>query len=150
MANNITITISSNSSGSGVTQNQEQTTGGVAKKGQNQQPNKAGESSLLNDLTKVLVVEQGKKVLQNVVSQYGNLTGNSIAQARIQNISTLIGYGTTIAVGGWIGAIGVAFDIGIQAVNNVVDNRKANAQIDLMRQRVGYSTMNGSRGNGYD
>lgn len=150
MANNITITISSNSSGSGVTQNQEQTTGGVAKKGQKQQPNKAGETSLLNNLTKVLVVEQGKKVLQNVVSQYGNLTGNSIAQAKLQYMSTLTGYATTIAVGGIAGAIGVAFDIGIQTYNNVFELRKANSQIELMRQRVGYSTMNGSRGNGYD
>lgn len=144
MANNIVIKISSDMSGSGVTANQNTTTGG--QKPQQPTPNKAGEVSVLNDLTKVLVVEQGKKLLQNVVSQYANLTGNSIAGNRLQAVSTLVGYGTQIAVGGWIGAIGVAMDIGIQAVNNAFELRKANAQLDLLRQRVGASSINGSRG----
>ena len=144
MSNNIVIKISSDMSGSGVTANQNTTTGGVAP--QNQKPNNAGENSIFNDLTKVLIVEQGKKVLQNVVSQYGNLTGNSIAASRLQGISSIVGYATTIAVGGWVGAIGVAMDIGIQAVNNAFELRKANAQVDLLRQRVGTSNINGSRG----
>lgn len=144
MANNIVIKISSDMSGSGVTANQNTTTGG--QKQQQNKPNNAGESSVLNDLTKVLVVEQGKKILQNVVSQYANLTGNSIAGNRLQSVSTLTGYVTTIAVGGWIGAIGVAVDVGIQTANNLFELRKTNAQIDLLRQRVGSSTMNGSRG----
>jgi hypothetical protein len=143
MANNIVIKISSDMSGSGVTANQNTTTGG---QNPQQTPKKAGEVSVLNDLTKVLVVEQGKKLLQNVVSQYGNLTGNSIAASRLQGVSSLVGYATTIAVGGWVGAIGVAMDIGIQAVNNAFEIRKANAQLDLLRQRVGSSSINGSRG----
>lgn len=145
MANNIVIKISSDMSGSGVTANQNTTTGGQRNQ-QPQTPNNAGESSVLNDLTKVLVVEQGKKLLQNVVSQYANLTGNSIAGSRLQAVSTLTGYVTSIAVGGWIGAIGVAVDVGIQTANNLFELRKANAQIDLLRQRVGSSTTNGSRG----
>jgi hypothetical protein len=144
LANNIVIKISSDMSGSGVTANQNTTTGG--QKQQQNKPNNAGESSILNDLTKVLVVEQGKKILQNVVSQYANLTGNSIAGNRLQAVSTLTGYVTTIAVGGWVGAIGVAVDVGIQTANNLFELRKTNAQIDLLRQRVGSSTMNGSRG----
>lgn len=144
MANNIVIKISSDMSGSGVTANQNTTTGG--QKQQQNKPNNAGESSVLNDLTKVLVIEQGKKLLQNVVSQYANLTGNSIAGNRLQAASTLTGYVTQIAVGGWIGAIGVAVDVGIQTANNLFELRKTNAQIDLLRQRVGSSTTNGSRG----
>lgn len=145
MANNIVIKISSDMSGSGVTAKQNTTTGGQRNQ-QPQTPNNAGESSVLNDLTKVLVVQQGKKLLQNVVSQYANLTGNTSIGNRLQAVNTLVGYGTQIAVGGWIGAIGVAVDVGIQAANNVFELRRANAQIDLLRQRVGSSTMNGSRG----
>lgn len=144
MANNIVIKISSDGGGSGITANQNQTTGGVTP--QNQTPNKAGESSVIDNLTKVLVVEQGKKVLQNVVNQYGNLTGNSVAQNRIGAVNTIIGYATNIAVGGWAGLVASAVDIGIQGFNSAFEMRKANAQVDLLRQRVGSSTINGSRG----
>ena len=148
MANNIVIKISSDGAvgTNGVTANQNKTTGGVNKQPQTQIPNKAGESSVLKDITKVLVVEQGKKILQNVVSQYANLTGNAIAGSRIQAVSTLSGYATAIAVGGWVGAISVATDIALQSASSVFETRKANAQIELLRQRVGSSTINGSRG----
>lgn len=144
MANNIVIKISSDNSGSGVTANQTITTSNQPTKASNT-PNKAGENNVVSSLTKMLIVDQGKKVLNNVISQFGNLTGNSIASARIQNLSTLAGYGTTIAVGGWVGAIGVAVDVGIQAVNNVFELRKTNNQLELLRTRVGNSAINGSR-----
>ena len=144
--NNIVIRISSDTSGSGVTANQSQTTGGQAVSPvPNQKQNQAGQSSMLNDLTKVLIIDSGRKVLQNVISQYGNLTGNSIAASRLQAGSTIVGYVAQIAIGGWIGAISVGADIGIQAFNNIFETRKANAQINLMKQRVGNSTLNGSR-----
>lgn len=151
MADNIIIKISSDigsteNNGSGVTANQDKTTGGQKKLQEQQTPNKAGEKSVLDDFTKMLVIDQGKKMLQNVVAQYGNLTGNSMAQSRLQGVTTLAGWGTAIASAGWVGAIAVAIDIGTQAVNNAFELRRANAQIDLLRQRSGNSTLNGSRG----
>lgn len=143
---NIVIKISSDMSGSSVTENQNKTTSGQKTQQKLQQKsNNAGETSLLKDFTKVLFIEQGRKLLQNVINQFGNMTGNSVAQNRINAVTQGIGYATAIYAAGWVGAIGVAADIGIQAANSVFEQRKANAQIDLLRERVGSSTINGSR-----
>ena len=75
MANNIVIKISSDMSGSGVTANQNTTTGG--QKPQQTAPNKAGELSVTNDLTKVLSSNQSDKP-KNLIDAAFKLEGNTI------------------------------------------------------------------------
>ena len=43
-------------------------------------------SSTTNELIRTALVQAGKQGLQYAVSQYGNLTGNSIGQRNINNV----------------------------------------------------------------
>ena len=147
MADKIYITISSNASGSGQTAKGNETQGGQPQPQPNQpKPNKAGESNVVLDGMRTILVDAGKKVLSTAISQYGNLTGDNITASRLQAVNTISSYALAIQAGGWVGAAAVAVDIGIQSFNSFVNTRKTNAQIDLLRQRMGSSTINGSRG----
>lgn len=141
----IYITISSNASGSGVSANQAETTGNTPSQKTSNQQRKAGETDETTKAVRALLVDSGKKMLSNAMAQFGNLTGNNIAQRRIQAVTQIAGYAATIYAGGWVGAAAVAVDIGIQSVNQFVETRKTNAQAELIRQRIGNSTRNGSR-----
>lgn len=151
MANNrIYITISSSESGSGQLANQQITTGGVANSGgqtSNGQPRQAGQSSVVDSGIKTILVNSGKTILSNAMSQYGNLTGNITASNRLNAISSIAGYAIAIYAGGWVGVAHVATDIALKQVQNFVDASRANAQSELLRQRAGNATINGSRFN---
>ena len=143
----IYITISSTESGSGQTANEQITTGETATSPANEKkPNSAGESNVVYDAMKTIIVDTTKKALSTAISQYGNLTGDSITASRINALNSIAGYALAIKAGGVVGAVGVAVDIGIQAFNSYVQNRKANAQVEMLRQRAGNATLNGSRG----
>lgn len=148
MANSqIVIKISSTNSGSGITANQEKITGGVNQENEaSRKPNKTGETDKWKDITKALVIDQGRRILTESINQYIDLTGNSTIKSRANALSTALSYGTMIATGGVVGAVAVAVDVGLKAATSNIETRKANAQVELLRQRVGSSTMNGGRG----
>ena len=147
MADKIYITISSTTTGSGQSANVNETQGGQPQQQPNQpKPNKAGESNVIADGMKTILVDAGKKVLSTAVSQFGNLTGNTIMANNLQGLVRIGSYALAIKAGGWIGAASVAVDIGVQSFNSFIETRKTNAQIELLRQRSGNATINGSRG----
>ena len=84
--------------------------------------------------------------MSTAMSQFQNVTGNSIASKRMNAITSVASYATAIKAGGWVGAIYVATDIALKEAEKAINNYKANQQIELLRQRVGYSNVNGSRG----
>lgn len=141
----IYITISSNASGSSVTANQSETTGNINQQQKNNQQKAAGETDDLSKVVKTMLADAGKKIASNAMAQYGNLTGNTIKASRLKAATQIAGYAATIAAGGWVGVVAVAVDVGIQSINQLTEQRKSNAQADLIRQRIGNSTRNGSR-----
>ena len=142
----IYITISSTTTGSGQSANEQITTGGTNTSPSNEQkPKQAGESNAFYDGVKTILVDAGKKLLSTAISQYGNLTGDTVTASRIQAINQVAGYALAIKAGGWVGAAAVAVDLGIQGFTSFIENRKANAQIEMLRQRAGNATLNGSR-----
>ena len=140
----IIIKISSTGEDVGVGEQQDTTTSGESSKAGKETPKKAGQSNV-NGVIAGLLISEGKKVLNNAVSQYANLTGDTITGNMLQTSTKLLGYVTAIAATGWVGAVGVAIDISLQEFSRGVEIRKANNQIELLRQRVGYSTINGGR-----
>lgn len=104
---------------------------------------KLGETDVVNDAIKVAMIDAGKKVLQNAISQYGNLTGDYISQRRIDNMIKIAGYVSTIAVGGVVGAIAVGSDIVLSIANHSVEVAKSNDMANLLRVRSG--NVNGGR-----
>lgn len=141
----IIIHISSIDNG-GAYANKSITTGNNASGQTSQKPNQAGEQSEENQIVATVIVNEAKKVMSTAISQYSNITGNSIAANRINAFSTVTAYATAIKAGGAIGAIYVATDIALKETQKIINNAKTNAQINLLRQRVGYSNVNGSRG----
>ena len=150
MAEQFIIKISSTDTGAGIEANKSVTTGGKANVVKDSQtPKKAGEKDVLGDITKTIIIDQGRKVLTESINQYIDLTGNNNLRNKANLATTALSYGTMIAAGGVVGAIAVAVDVGMKAGNSVIETRKANAQVELLRQRVGSSNLNGGR-NTYD
>ena len=147
MAEQIIIKISSTDSGAGIVANNDVTTGGKANiVKESQTPKKAGEKDIWKDITKTIVVDQGRKILTESINQFVDLTGNAKIRSQVNAFNTVLGYGTAIAAGGVVGAVAVAVDIGLKAATSEIEIRKANANIELLRQRVGNSLVNGGRG----
>lgn len=92
------------------------------------------------------LINAGKQIASYGLAQYGDLTGNTIAQRRINEALTMAGYVTQIAVGGWVGAIAVGTQIGLGAVSNYTATEKANQEANLLYQRSGNATIDGGRG----
>ena len=106
---------------------------------------KKGTSTTQKALNTALV-NAGKRWASYGVSQYGNLTGNTIKQRQIDTALNVAGYVGEIAAGGWVGAISVATQIGISGVSNAIETSKANRQAELLYQRSGNASINGGRG----
>lgn len=143
MNSNITITISKS----------ELTAPAEAKKevdkakAQESKPKQAGSGeSTTNELIRTALVQAGKQGLQYAVSQYGNLTGNSIGQRNINNGIEVASMITTIAIGGVVGAIAVATQTAINVANQGISNARANQVANMMYERSGNITRNGGRG----
>lgn len=144
--NKIFIHISSTNEGSGVNANQNITTGNNINKTTSKKPKQAGEKDENDYIVATMLVNEGKKIMSAAISNYANITGNSITANRLNAFSTIASYGLSLYAGGWVGAIYVATDIAIKEATKLINTSKTNAQIELMRQRVGYSNLNGSRG----
>ena len=142
--NKIYIHISSINNGSGIMANQSITTGNVATK-TSQQPKKAGEQNEENQLIATILINEGKKIMSSALSNYANITGDSITSSRLNTISQVISYGLAIWKGGVVGAIYTATDIALKQTANFINTKRTNDQIELMRERVGMSNLNGSR-----
>lgn len=106
---------------------------------------KKGESILDKAVTTALI-NAGKNIASNGISQFGNITGYTIAQRSIDNALNVAGYVGQIIAGGWVGAIAVGAQITTQAIANSIAVRKANQQAELLYQRSGNITIDGGRG----
>ena len=92
------------------------------------------------------LINAGKRFASYGVSQYGNLTGNTIQQRKIENALNIAGYVGEIAAGGWVGAISVASQLAISSMNNYIETNKSNLEAEMLLQRSGNATINGGRG----
>lgn len=103
-------------------------------------------SSTQQKVLNTALVNAGKQWISYGISQYGNLTGNTIQQRQINTFLNIAGYISEIKAGGWVGTISVATQIGISSINNAIERNRANRQAELLYQRSGNATINGGRG----
>lgn len=92
------------------------------------------------------LISAGKNVASYGVSQFGNMTGYSIAQRDIENALNVASYVGQIATTGWVGVIAVGIQLTTQGIGIAVARDKANQQSDLLYQRSGNITIDGGRG----
>lgn len=111
-----------------------------------EEKNKKGKENSKQKAINTALIQAGKQLASYGVSQYGNLTGNTIQQRQIDNALQIGSYIGQIAVGGWVGAIAVATQLTTQGINNFISTRKANQQAELLYERSGNITIDGGRG----
>lgn len=92
------------------------------------------------------LINAGKQLASYGLSQYGNITGNTIRQRQIDNTLQIASYVGQVLAGGWVGAISVGVQLTTSGISNAVATRKANQQAELLYQRSGNVTLNGGRG----
>jgi hypothetical protein len=107
---------------------------------------KKGKQNTKDKAINTALVNAGKRIASYGVSQYGNLTGNTIRQRQIDNALNIAGYVGEIAVGGWVGAISVATQVGLGAVGDAIATNRANREAQMLYERSGNATINGGRG----
>lgn len=95
-----------------------------------------------------LAKQQGTKIASDLIGNIGDITGDYIAQANAQAISSIamtgFGIAAATAAGGVVGfavsAIGAGVSAGIGAVNYQRQINMQNKNAKWLAQRVGYST----------
>ena len=92
------------------------------------------------------LISAGKSIASYGLRQFGNITGNTIAQRNVNNFLNVASYVGQIAAGGWVGAIAVGIQITTQANDININKEKANQQANLLYQRSGNVTIDGGRG----
>lgn len=111
-----------------------------------EEKNKKGKENTKQKAINSALLQAGKQLASYGVSQYGNLTGNTIRQRQIDNALQVGSYIGQIAVGGWVGAIAVGVQLTTAGINNAITTRRANQQAELLYQRSGNITIDGGRG----
>ena len=105
-----------------------------------------GKENVQRKAINTALIQAGKQLASYGLSQYGNLTGNTIRQRQMDDALQIGSYIGQIVAGGWVGAIAVGVQLTTSAINNSIVSRKANQQAELLYQRSGNITLNGGRG----
>ena len=99
----------------------------------------ASRTATAGSASKAIAVHMGKQALSYAVSNYGNLTGDYIGQARINETLEVAGLIGMAVAGGWVGVAAAVGSVAIKAVNRYVDVKKSEIQSNAMRIRTGAS-----------
>lgn len=105
-----------------------------------------GKQSVTDRAITNALISTSRSLANTAVSQFGNMTGYTIAQRNINNALNIAGCVGQIIATGWVGAIAVGTQLTIQGIANAVARDKANQQADLLYQRSGNVTIDGGRG----
>lgn len=105
-----------------------------------------GSSSVTQKAMNTALVNAGKQIVSAGINQYGNLTGNTLANKQLDNATQVAGYVGQIIAGGMIGVIAVGTQLGVQGIANYVNRQKSNQEAQMLYERSGNVTINGGRG----
>lgn len=103
-------------------------------------------SETMKQAMSTALINAGKQMASYGLSQYGNITGTKATSNELDAITSVMGYGMQIVMGGVVGASAVAVQLGTSAINNYISNTKANQEANLLLQRSGNANVNGGRG----
>jgi len=113
-----------------------------------EQPRKVkeqGKKSLTQNAIGVAIVQAGKQMVINGVSQFGNMTGDYTVQRNIQSSTKAIGDVITVAKFGVAGAIFVGATYATEAFNSFVGLENTRREEAQRRERAGAISIKGSR-----
>lgn len=91
------------------------------------------------------IIHIASKAIQYGLHNYGDLTGDYIGQARINDTVQIATYAAAIIKNPVAGTVYTALSIGVRAAQNAITIQKANQNAAQLRVRVGEITQNGGR-----
>ena len=103
-----------------------------------------GKPTVQNQAVNAALINAGKQVLTQGVTQYAELTGN---YAQAENINNVLSIGSDLFIlsTGAVGAIAIGAKYAINTANSFIKQKRANDNIALLRQRAGFVSTQGSR-----
>lgn len=104
------------------------------------------DKAILDDVMNTALFNAGKRIVSAGISQYGDLTGNTLMNKQLDTVTQLAGYVGEIIVGGWVGALSVATQIGTHGISNYAQRNRSNQEAQMLYERSGNITINGGRG----
>lgn len=104
-----------------------------------------GKKSFMQSAVGTAVVQAGKQMIINGVSQFGNMSGNYTTQRAIQSATQAIGDLVTVAKFGPAGAIYVGATYATEAFNSFVGLENTRREEEMRRERAGVISTRGSR-----
>jgi hypothetical protein len=102
------------------------------------------EKSNGNSVSKTIAVYMAKQAVGYAFSNYGNLTGDYIAQANIQGTIEVAGL-IALAVSSPVGAVSAGMSLAVKIANMSIENYKKNISINQLRERTGMIGYSGGR-----
>ena len=104
-----------------------------------------GKPNLQTQAINTALIDAGRSIIMQGMAHYGDLTGDYMSQARVNEALGLAGDVMMIVKGGVVGAIAVGAKYATQAINSMIQQRQNNIRIDYMRKHTGYIEAKGSR-----
>lgn len=98
----------------------------------------AEKTAKMGSTSKAIAIHMGRQALNYALSNYGNLTGDHITQARISETLELAGL-IAMAASGPVGMVAAAGNVAIKAFNRYIDVRKSEIQANALKVRTGGS-----------
>lgn len=102
------------------------------------------EKSNGKSVSKTIAIYMAKQAVGYAVSNYGNLTGDYIAQANIQGTIEVAGL-IALAVSSPVGAVAAGASLAVKIANMSIENYKKNISIAQLRERTGMMSYSGGR-----
>lgn len=123
------------------------------KKGDGVIPNQAQESKQLStqesntskSQINTLMIDYGKKLMQQGFNTYINITGETLMGNRVNELVDISGDILMILKGGVVGAVAVGFKTATKAIDSYIQNTKANNNAEFLKSSMGKVRTNGGR-----
>lgn len=107
--------------------------------------NEKGKTNTTQKAVNGALLQVGKTLMNQGISQYGNLTGNYYASEVINAVTSIGTDLATIAVAGPAGAVLVAGKYAVQMISSGVDQARKTQEHNYTIERLGQISTKGSR-----
>lgn len=104
-----------------------------------------GKPSSTQKQVNTLLINYGKQSLQEGYKLITDFTGNYVAANRIDTVLNVAADVSTIAIGGWVGAVAVGFKHTTQTIESFININREQNRIRTMNQMLGEVIQLGGR-----
>lgn len=104
-----------------------------------------GKPSSVQKQVNTLLVNYGKQSLAEAYKLYTDFSGDYVTANKIDAVLNIAADISTIAIGGWVGAVSVGFKYTTQTIEQSINVRREQNKIQAMNQMLGEIVQLGGR-----